>query len=76
MSRERDKCPNIIVIIADDVGYSAPDCFGGETAIPVLDRIVGKGVRLTHFCNCGVCTASRASLLTGAPIACAGSRRS
>jgi arylsulfatase A-like enzyme len=57
--------PNIIMIVADDMGYSDPGCFGGELATPALDRLATEGVRLTHCHNGGMCVVSRASLLTG-----------
>ncbi len=57
--------PNVIVILADDMGYSDPGCFGGEIATPNIDRLAHEGVRLTHFHNGGMCVVSRASLLTG-----------
>jgi arylsulfatase A-like enzyme len=57
--------PNFIVILADDMGYSDPGCFGGEMVTPALDRLATEGVRLTRFHNGGMCVVSRASLLTG-----------
>lgn len=57
--------PNIIVIMADDVGYSDIGCFGGEIETPTLDRLATQGVRLSHFYNTGRCCPTRASLLTG-----------
>jgi arylsulfatase A-like enzyme len=57
--------PNIIVILADDMGYSDPGCYGGEMSTPAIDRLAKEGVRLTHFHNGGMCVVSRASLLTG-----------
>lgn len=57
--------PNIIVILADDMGYSDPGCFGGEIATPAIDRLAAEGVRLSHFHNGGMCVVSRASMLTG-----------
>ncbi len=57
--------PNLIIILADDMGYSDPGCFGGEIATPALDRLANEGVRLTHFRNGGMCVVSRASMLTG-----------
>ena len=57
--------PDILVILADDMGYSDPSCFGGELATPSLDRLADQGTRLTHFHNGGMCVVSRASLLTG-----------
>ncbi|NUR78160.1 MAG: arylsulfatase, partial [Thermoleophilia bacterium] len=57
--------PNVIVILADDLGYSDLGCFGGEIATPNIDRIGREGVRFTHFYNTARCSPSRASLLTG-----------
>ncbi|TWT78904.1 Arylsulfatase precursor [Planctomycetes bacterium CA13] len=57
--------PNVIVIVADDMGYSDPACFGGELATPALDRLASEGIRFTHCYNGGMCIVSRASLLTG-----------
>ena len=39
--------PNIVVILADDLGFSDPGCFGGEIETPVLDRLAAEGLRLT-----------------------------
>lgn len=60
-----DPRPNLIVILADDMGYSDPACFGGELATPAIDRLASRGVRLTQFRNGGMCVISRASMLTG-----------
>jgi arylsulfatase A-like enzyme len=57
--------PNLLVILADDMGYSDSGCYGGEIATPALDRLAREGVRLTHFHNGGMCVVSRASLITG-----------
>lgn len=57
--------PNVIVILADDLGYSDIGCFGGEIATPNLDRLAKNGVRATSFYNTARCSPSRASLLTG-----------
>ncbi len=57
--------PNIILIVADDMGYSDPGCYGGEIPTPALDRLAREGVRLTRFQNDGMCVVSRASMLTG-----------
>ena len=59
------KPPNLIIILADDMGYSDPACFGGEMATPAIDRLAHEGVRLTRFQNGGMCVVSRASLFTG-----------
>jgi len=57
--------PNLVVIMADDMGYSDIGCFGGEIATPHLDRLAANGVRLTQFYNTGRCCPTRAALLTG-----------
>jgi arylsulfatase A-like enzyme len=57
--------PNIVLILADDLGYSDLGCYGGEIPTPNLDRLAGEGVRFTQFYNCAVCVTTRASLLTG-----------
>ena len=57
--------PNILYIVADDLGYSDLGCYGGEIDTPVLDALAAGGVRLSQFYNTGRCCPSRASLLTG-----------
>lgn len=57
--------PNIIVILADDMGYSDLGCYGGEIETPRLDALAANGVRFASFYNASRCCPSRASLLTG-----------
>ena len=57
--------PNILLIVADDLGFSDLGCYGGEIDTPHLDRLAHGGVRLTQFYTTGRCCPSRASLLTG-----------
>lgn len=57
--------PDIIVILADDMGYSDVGCFGGEIKTPTLDRLAKGGLRMTQFYNTARCCPTRASLLTG-----------
>lgn len=57
--------PNIIVILADDLGFSDIGCYGSEIRTPNLDRLASEGVRMTRFYNTARCCPSRASLLTG-----------
>src|SRR3954464_10129171 len=57
--------PNIILILADDMGYSDIGCFGSEIATPNIDRLSAQGVRMTQFYNGARCCPTRASLLTG-----------
>ena len=59
------KKPNIIIILADDLGFSDIGCYGAEIATPNLDRLAAKGIRFTQFYNTGRCCPTRASLLTG-----------
>jgi arylsulfatase A-like enzyme len=61
-SKER---PNIIIIMADDLGYSDIGCYGGEIHTPNLDQLAAEGVRLTQMYNCARCCPTRASLMTG-----------
>ena len=57
--------PNIVLILADDMGYSDVGCFGGEIATLNIDRIAAQGVRMTQFYNNARCCPTRAALLTG-----------
>lgn len=57
--------PNIVLIMADDMGYSDLGCYGGEIETPNLDRLAGEGLRFTQFYNAARCCPTRASLLTG-----------
>ena len=57
--------PNVILIMADDMGYSDLGCYGSEIATPNLDALAMGGVRFTQFYNTARCCPTRASLLTG-----------
>jgi len=57
--------PNIVVIFADDLGYSDIGCYGGEIETPNIDKLAHEGIRFSHFINGSKCAPSRASLLTG-----------
>ena len=57
--------PNIVLILADDLGFSDIGCYGGEIRTPNLDRLGREGIRATSFYNTARCSPSRASLLTG-----------
>lgn len=63
--KKSDKRPNIIVIMADDLGYSDIGCYGGEIQTPNLDYLAQTGVRFTNFYNTSRSCPTRASLLTG-----------
>ena len=57
--------PNVIVIMADDMGWSDAGCMGGEIRTPHLDALAADGLRFTRFYNTGRCCPTRASLLSG-----------
>lgn len=60
-----ERRPNVVLVLADDMGFSDLGCFGGEIATPNLDRLAACGVRMSQFYNTARCSPSRASLLTG-----------
>lgn len=60
-----EDAPNVLVILADDLGFSDLGAYGGEIPTPNLDRIAAEGVRFSQFTNSARCCPSRASLLTG-----------
>lgn len=62
---EPPRKPNILIILADDLGYSDIGCYGGEIATPNLDRLAERGIRFTQFYNTARCWPTRAALMTG-----------
>ena len=60
------KRPNVVVLLADDLGSKDLGCYGGPVKTPVLDDLAAKGVRFTDFhAGAAICSPSRATLLTG-----------
>lgn len=57
--------PNIVFILADDLGFSDLGCYGGEIATPQLDALAKNGLRFTQFYNTARCWPTRGALLTG-----------
>lgn len=57
--------PNIVLILADDLGFSDIGCYGGEIATPNLDRLAADGLRFTQMYNTARCWPTRGALLTG-----------
>lgn len=60
-----DGRPNVIVILADDLGFSDLGCYGGEIPTPNLDRLAAGGAKFSAFYTSARCCPSRASLMTG-----------
>lgn len=59
------KRPNIVLIMADDLGFSDLGCYGSEIPTPNLDKLAATGLRFTHFYNTARCCPTRAALLSG-----------
>lgn len=59
------KKPNVLLIMADDLGYSDLGCYGGEIETPNLDGLAKRGIRFTQFYNTARCWPTRGALLTG-----------
>ena len=57
--------PNVLIFLADDMGYSDAGCYGGEIATPNLDKLAANGLRFTQFYNTARCWPSRACIMTG-----------
>jgi arylsulfatase len=57
--------PNVVVILADDMGFSDAGCYGGEIATPNLDALAKNGLRFAQFYNTARCWPTRAAILTG-----------
>jgi len=57
--------PNILLILADDLGFSDLGCYGGEVATPNLDSIAAGGLRFSQFYNTARCWPTRGDLMTG-----------
>lgn len=64
-SAEPTRRPNVLVIVADDLGYSDLGCYGGEIETPHLDQLAASGLQFTQFYNTSRCWPTRAALLTG-----------
>src|SRR5262249_5315759 len=57
--------PNVVIFLADDLGYSDLGCYGGEIQTPNLDALAKNGLRFTQFYNTARCWPTRGALLTG-----------
>jgi len=65
LAHAADDRPNIVLVMADDLGFSDLGCYGGEIKTPAIDRLAKQGVRFTQFYNFASCGPSRATLMTG-----------
>jgi len=57
--------PNIVVLLADDLGFSDVGCYGSEIETPHIDALAASGTRYSQFYNCARCCPTRAALMTG-----------
>ncbi|MEN3940563.1 arylsulfatase [Prosthecobacter sp. SYSU 5D2] len=57
--------PNVVFILADDLGYSDLGCYGGDIATPALDSLAENGLRFTQFYNTARCWPTRGALMSG-----------
>ncbi len=57
--------PNVVIVLLDDVGFSATSTFGGPVKTPALDALAKEGLRYNRFHTTAICSPTRASLLTG-----------
>jgi arylsulfatase A-like enzyme len=62
---QKEKKPNIILIMVDDMGFSDIGCYGSEIKTPTLDKLAAEGIRFREFYNNSICAPTRASLMTG-----------
>lgn len=65
LADEQPQPPNVLIILADDLGFSDLGCYGGEIETPNLDTLASGGLRFTQFYNTARCWPSRAALMTG-----------
>ena len=65
-AEEKQSKPNVVILLADDLGSKDLGCYGGPVKTPVLDNLAARGVKFTDFhAGAAVCSPSRATLLTG-----------
>jgi arylsulfatase A-like enzyme len=60
-----ERRPNVVIFVADDMGYSDLGCYGGDIQTPNLDGLAKNGLRFTQFYNTARCWPTRGALLTG-----------
>jgi len=65
LTKAPEGAPNIVVVLLDDVGFAASSTFGGLAQTPTLEQLAQQGLRYNRFHTTGICSPTRASLLTG-----------
>jgi arylsulfatase len=65
LTDQSESRPNIIVILADDMGFADLGCWGSEIRTPNIDKLAAGGIKYTQMYNSARCCPSRAALLTG-----------
>ncbi|MCA9443298.1 MAG: sulfatase-like hydrolase/transferase, partial [Candidatus Omnitrophica bacterium] len=65
MAHAQDQRPNILVILADDLGFADLGCYGSEIETPRLDALADQGLRFSQFYSTAKCHSSRVCLLSG-----------
>ncbi len=63
--RAPEGAPNVVLVVLDDVGFAQLGCYGSDIETPVIDGLAARGVRLANFHTTGLCSPTRACLLTG-----------
>ena len=64
-SCSKDKRPNVLLIVADDLGYADLGCYGSDIHTPNIDKLASEGIRFTQFHTSPYCAPTRAMLLSG-----------
>ena len=65
-AKRRADAPNVLYIVLDDLGFAQLGCYGSNIDTPNIDRLAENGLRYNNFHTTAICSATRASLLTGA----------
>lgn len=65
-STRPENAPNVVYIVIDDLGFAGLGCYGSNIDTPNIDKLAGEGLRYNNFHTTAICSATRASLLTGA----------